>query len=67
MAGSSLRWGATGACVRRRVDPARLVQALNGLEAPARPDRLLTGADDGVVAAPRGVMGAVRPVHLPSI
>ena len=58
------------ACVRRRVDPAWFVQALYGLEAPARPDRLLAGAADGVVPAPRGVMGAVRPVgpfavHLP--
>ena len=67
MARSSSRWGATGACVRRRVDPAWFVQALHGLEAPARPDPLLAGAEDGVVAAPRGVMSAVRPIHLPSI
>jgi hypothetical protein len=49
----------------RRVDPAWLAQALHGLEGPARPDRLLAGAEEGVVAAPRGVMSAVRPVHLP--
>ena len=53
-----LTLGATGACVRRRVDAAWFVQALHGLEAPARPDRLLAGAEDGVVAAPRGVVSS---------